>query len=179
MRASTLMTNDRSTRHRGCPRGHGRRLVLRAALGLLPALGLGHWSGCGDDGIGRRYAVNGTVTYKGTPVKQGTITFEPVEPDGRVAAAKIADGHYSLTTLQPGDGAKPGKYRVTVVSKDLDEALASNPQVQKAEDPQKQAHALNKVAKSLVPVKYQLADTSGLTAEVKTSSNRIDFELTD
>ena len=38
-------------------------------------------AGCGDDGYGRRYPVSGTVTYKGQPLKQGTITFTPADAD--------------------------------------------------------------------------------------------------
>ena len=34
-------------------------------------------------------------------------------------------------------------------------------------------------AKSLIPAKYELPDTSGLTRQVKEQSNRLDFELTD
>ena len=81
--------------------------------------------------------------------------------------------------MSPDDGALPGKYRVTVVSKDFDAALANDPLAKAAEDPQKQAHFANKVAKSLVPAKYQLADTSGLTATVEAHSNTINFDLTD
>ena len=36
-----------------------------------------------------------------------------------------------------------------------------------------------KTSKALIPPKYQLASTSGLTAEVKASSNTIPFELKD
>jgi len=135
--------------------------------------------GCSDDGLGKRYAVSGTVTYKEKPVEQGTITFEPVDDKGRIAAGTITNGRYSLTTLQADDGALPGKYRVTVVSKDFDAALASDPAARNAEDPQKRSHAANRVAKSLVPARYQLADTSGLTADVEPRSNTFNFTLID
>jgi hypothetical protein len=36
-----------------------------------------------------------------------------------------------------------------------------------------------KKARSLIPTKYSLPDTSGLTREIKEQSNRFDFELTD
>jgi hypothetical protein len=144
-----------------------------AGLGVLLAVG------CSDDGIGKRYAVSGMVSYQGKPVEQGTITFEPEDSKGRIAAGSIAAGRYSLTTLRPGDGALPGKYRVTVTSTDIEAALANDPAAKAAEDPQKRAAAAYRAAKHLVPPKYQLADTSKLTAEVKPQSNTSDFALTD
>jgi hypothetical protein len=135
--------------------------------------------GCSDDGIGKRYAVSGTVSYKGKPVEQGTITFEPVDPKGRVAAGTITGGRYSLATMPPDNGALPGKYRVTILSNDFDTALASDPAARAADDPQKRAAAASRVAKDLVPAKYKLADTSELTAEVQAHSNTFNFDLAD
>jgi hypothetical protein len=68
-----------------------------------------------------RYAVSGKVIYKGAPVKKGAINFVPTKPEGRGAAGQIADGYYSLTTLNPGDGAIPGKYKVMVDDRQQDE----------------------------------------------------------
>lgn len=174
------MMNHRSTPHQVRPRSLSQAREKSSRVGgLLAGLGLLIVLGCGDDGIGRRYAVSGTVSYKGKPVDQGTITFEPVDTAGRVAAGTISAGSYSLTTMSPDDGALPGKYRVTIMSKDFDAAIASDPRAKNAEDPQKQAHFANKVAKNLVPAKYQLADTSTLTATVEARSNRLDFDLVD
>ena len=155
-------------------RGRGR-----AAGGFLVGLSCLMILGCSDDGIGKRYPVSGRVNYKGKPVSQGTISFDPVDAACRTAAGTIAEGYYSLTTMQPDDGAMAGSYRVTIVSRDFAAALANDPRARNAEDPQKQAHFANKVAKSLIPAKYQLADTSKLTATVETHSNSFDFELTD
>jgi hypothetical protein len=158
-------------------RERGRR--VRTAGGLVLGLSFLIAPGCSDDGIGKRYAVSGLVSYKGQPVNQGTISFDPVDPACRTAAGTITEGRYSLTTMQPDDGAMPGKYRVTIMSKDFESALASDPRARNAEDPQKQAHFANKVAKSLIPAKYQLADTSTLTATVEAHSNTFNFDLTD
>ena len=36
---------------------------------------------CGsDDGLGKRYPVSGTVTYKDQPVPKGSISFVPDDP---------------------------------------------------------------------------------------------------
>jgi len=151
-----------------------------AALGsaaLVTGLAL---LGCGDGtGLSPRYAVSGKVTYKGMPVEKGTINFAPVAADGRAAGGQIDNGYYTLTTLAPNDGALPGKYRVTVLSKERDETklkeVAKGGQFH--HDPS--FFEANKKAKSLVPSKYGLADTSGLEREVKAQSNTIDIDLVD
>ena len=137
-------------------------------------------SGCGDDtGLAQRYAVSGKVTYKGQPVDKGRISFDPESPDGRPAAGQIENGRYLLTTLAPDDGALPGKYKVTVMSKEVDDSemkvIAKGGQFHH----DKAFAKAVKNAKALVPSKYGLADTSGLQGDVKPQSNTIDFDLTD
>jgi hypothetical protein len=117
--------------------------ILSASAVLVVVLVIG----CGGDDLGKRYAVSGTITYKGKPLPKGTIAFVSVKPDGRGASGVIEDGKYQMTTQSANDGAFEGSY-------------------------------LRKAANS-VPAKYALASTSGLKAEVKASSNKIDFELTD
>jgi hypothetical protein len=176
------MGNNRSTpRHarHGSPLASAGRLQWAAWAGVLAGLGVLLVPGCSDDGIGKRYAVSGMVTYQGKPLEQGTITFEPEDPKGRIATGSLSAGRYSLTTLKPDDGALPGKYRVTITSTDVEAALANDPAAKAAEDPQKRAAAAYKAAKHLIPPKYQLAETSKLTAEVQTHSNTFDFPLTD
>jgi hypothetical protein len=139
-------------------------------------------SGCSDDGYGPRYAVSGTVTYNKQPVKQGSITFTPEDvATGKVATGVISEGGYALTTFQPGDGAKPGRYKVSVTANEVDlgkvkaaatagggaaydEALVAKAQARR---------------KSSVPKKYNTPVTSNLGAEVKEERNSIDFDLTD
>jgi hypothetical protein len=146
--------------------------------------------GCGGDDLGKRYAVSGTINYKGKPLPKGTIAFVSDKPDGRGATGVIEDGKYQLTTQDPKDGAFPGTYLVTIndIVIDNDSAaaetkkLAAKNKVQMSPngmiDQVHQAKALRKAANN-VPAKYALASTSGLKAEVKASSNKFDFELTD
>src|SRR6516165_1659415 len=93
----------------------------RRQVSELSALfvGLTLVAGCSDDGFGRkRYSVHGTVTYKGENLAKGQIAFVPEAQGGQAASGQIEDGYYSLSTLTPGDGALPGKYKVTVAAKD-------------------------------------------------------------
>jgi len=136
--------------------------------------------GCGDQsGLAKRYPVTGRVTYKGEPVEKGTISFIPVQADGRAAAGEITNGSYSLTTSTPNDGALPGSYKVTVVSKELDttklKEVAKGGQFHHDADFAK----ATKNAKSLIPARFSLADTSDLKADVEAKSNTKNFELTD
>ena len=90
------------------------------ALGLLAsALAL---IGCGPGNglsLGR---VQGKVTYKGEPVKYGTVTFVPNSTkgtDGPMAMGNLKDdGTFVLSTSDPGDGAVVGHHKISVVGLD-------------------------------------------------------------
>ena len=115
-------------------------------------------------------AVEGRVNYKGQPLKFGTVMFQNVK-GGQPAIGQIQpDGSFKLTTPKAGDGAKPGSYEVSVSCyENMDPAKA--PVTDRGD---------MSPGKSLVPQKYMMAATSGLTAEVKPEGNEpITFELTD
>jgi hypothetical protein len=157
----------------------------RTPLALLSALSLVILASCGDDGLGKRYPVYGTVTYKGAPVEKGTISFNPEDPaKGRAASGQIEQGSYTLTTLTDGDGAFAGKYKVTVTSKNVDlsgaeAAVKAKGMMNPIALPQEFVAKANREAKSNVPAKYSLPSTTTLSAEVKEESNKLDFDLTD
>lgn len=68
-------------------------------------------TGCGKD---RPVPVSGIVRLDGKAVPGAVVTFHP-EVAGRMATGTCNDaGRFELTTLQSGDGAFPGDYRVTV-----------------------------------------------------------------
>ncbi len=151
-------------------------------VSMLAGLGLVLVLGCGDDsGLGKRYPVSGTVTYKGQPLEKGDITFRPAQAAGRAAHGTISGGTYSLSTAGDNDGALPGTYMVSIVAREVDIAKAQ--EEAKAKNRvvfmQKVAAQAHKTAKSLIPAKYESPDTSGLKGDVKEQSNQIDFPLTD
>jgi hypothetical protein len=153
--------------------------VVSSTLGLLTVLG------CGDNtGLAKRYPVSGKVTYKGEHVAKGRIDFIPVKAaEGRSATGDIVDGSYTLTTAEKNDGALPGSYKVTVSSVALDaSAEAQLKEASKGGQYRRgpESAKIEKGAiKSALPSKFTLAETSGLTAEVKAQSNSIDFPLAD
>ena len=109
-----------------------------AALALLPC-----W-GCGSDAAHHTaptVPVKGRITYKGRPLTQGTVVFEPADI-GREAHGDVqSDGTFVLSTFKEGDGAVPGLHRV---------AVSGNP----------------KAGKEAVPLKYRNPSSSKTEIEV-------------
>ena len=87
----------------------------RIALLLLVAFAL---TGCGEGAS--HVPVTGTVKFSDGSVPKGdiaSITFQPSSggPSTKGASGNIGpDGAFELRTVRPGDGARPGDYRVTV-----------------------------------------------------------------
>jgi hypothetical protein len=142
---------------------------ILASIGLLTLIGCGE-----DDGIGKRYPVKGVVTLQGEPVPKGTVNFMPDEAGGRSAAGDLKDdGSYSATTLTPGDGMLPGKYKVSITAIEIDLT-----KVHGKPGGLYRTDLINKAPrKLLVPKKYESPATSGLTIEVKPESNKYDIAL--
>ena len=159
------------------PRRRTLTTLASLSVSLVTLLAIG----CGDDsGLGARYKVSGNVKYKDTPVEKGVVTFVPEDPaNGRSATGTITNGYYTLTTHANSDGALPGKYKVTVASREVDlskaEANVKGGGTMRQDDVAK----ANKNAKQLVPSKYGIPETSGLSYEVKPSSNTFDIDLKD
>jgi hypothetical protein len=151
----------------------------------VTAAGLGLILGCGDDtGLDKRYPVTGMVTYKNQPVEKGQISFIATDKTKqRDASGSIENGRYTLTTATPGDGALPGKYNVTIVSKEVnpEDAAKIKATIEKFGGSARQGDTGKAAAraKNLIPGKYQLPETGGLTATVEERSNNFDFTLTD
>jgi hypothetical protein len=164
-----------------------RRSFVRTAFTLTSALATITAIGCGDDGLGKRYPVSGTVTYNDKPVESGTISFYPVGgtgqtsgPESRGASGVIKDGKYTLSTQGEDDGAFAGDYEVSISARvaDMTQAKAN---AEKSGGSFRQDDVAKAYAKSKspIPLKYESTSTSKLTAKVEAKSNTIDFKLTD
>jgi hypothetical protein len=152
------------------------RTIVAVALSFAAVSSL---IGCGaDDGIGKRFPVSGKVTYKGQPLKSGTVNFLPEDPNtARPATGEIQeDGSYQLTTQTPGDGAMGGKYKVAISAYDVDKSKTGAPPQGGSAD---QVAVARAQSKSLIPIKYSGTDASGLTATVGPGSTKFDFDLKD
>lgn len=160
---------------RACRRTGRHPLAWVAALASVGALG-----GCGDDGLGKRYSVSGSVTYKGTPLQSGNVFFVPDNAaEGRAASGKISNGRYQLGTLAENDGAFPGSYRVRITSVETDYSTVLKNTPKGAAGRQDDVIKATRAAKKIIPSRYELETTSGLTANVEPKSNTIDFPLSE
>ena len=111
----------------------------------------------------------GRVTFEGKPLQFGTVMFQ-LESGGQPARAMIqSDGTFELSTFEEGDGAIVGNHKVRVTS-------------YSSQDPQQQARSGptgDTLGKLLIPKRYTMFGTSGLTATVAPDQNEpYVFELT-
>ena len=121
-------------------------------------------SGCGSK-FPVTARVNGTVSYGGKPVGNGTILFTP-EAKGNAATGEIrADGSFQLTTFQRNDGAVVGTYKVS---------MFVNPPGEPGNPGQEFAGG-----KPPIPVKYNSPTTSDLKVTINSGENKLDLKLND
>lgn len=104
--------------------------------------------------------VTGHVTFRGTPLPNALVTFEP--ESGRTSSGRTSEaGEYTLLYMGKPWGAVVGKHRVRITTDNV------------IEDP---ATGTREVFKEILPSKYHVA--SVLVGEVQPGKNVIDFALT-
>lgn len=141
--------------------------------------------GCDGGGGAGTATVSGTVTYNGSPVEGASVVFAPTDSSGKTAAGTTdAQGNFTLTTVEAGDGAVPGAYGVTVTK--LEGGAAPGETLTEEEAYARHfpgsgtAAAQPAEVKDLLPPKYKTAATSELTATVEAGGrNKFTFELKD
>lgn len=122
---------------------------------LLSVIGLLGLCGCGG-----LYPVQGTVTLEnGTPLTQGMVVFENVDGTTMGRGTIQSDGSYQLSTQNPNDGLRPGRYKILINPMDMSDV----PDEQK---------------KLPFDVKYTRFQTSGLEVEIKAEANQVPLKLT-
>ncbi|TWU20680.1 hypothetical protein Pla52o_45670 [Novipirellula galeiformis] len=119
----------------------------------------------------------GTVNYQGQPVAGATVTFAP-DGSGRASSGFTDEnGHFEMTTLQPNDGAMPGKYKVLISKSEVVGALSHEESIAYMEKNGKEPTIS---IKESLPVKYKTAKSSDLTADVtEGGENDFTFDLAD
>ena len=159
--------------------------MLRFSLSLLVCVAvMVALTGCAPTNDVGAAKVTGAVTYNGNPVEGATVSFVPSGEGGKMAAGTTdAQGKFTLTTVQAGDGAVPGAYQVAISKV---EGSASSGEIQTEEEaraaamPGSPGPVAVKEAKDLLPAIYKDSAKSGLTAEVTDSGpNNFTFDLTD
>ena len=129
--------------------------IVRSAV-LLVCL-----AGCARTARVVPHPVRGMVERSGAPVADATVIFHPDAPlpDGIHNPIGITDasGNFDLTTLQQGDGAPAGEYRVTIELRA--KRLAGEEHVRDGPH--------------LLPEKYARPSTTPFRASVKPEANAI------
>jgi hypothetical protein len=174
-----------------------RRLVLISAATFVVL-------GC-SPGNGLNLAkVRGKVTYKGEPVKNGTVFFMPDESKGTVGPPAVgsitSDGSYIMSSSSSGDGVIVGSHKIgiTGVEEKPVEGAADAPTPES--DPQAYMKAKAKGAAAarsgraskevdtftdrggkkwryVIPKKLTNPQESGIFAKVDRGSNTMNFEI--
>jgi hypothetical protein len=93
------------------------RTVTMREIALVIGLGLLLTSAAGCDGS-RLYPVEGTIVFPDgeavTGLAGANVEFDPVGGKEGARGEVQPDGSFRLGTHQPGDGAAPGEYRVSI-----------------------------------------------------------------
>ncbi len=141
------------------------------ALRLLAVVSLAAIAGCGS-GRPNTVSVEGTVTLGGKPVDGAAVMLIP-DGQGKPASGQTDhEGKFLLKTFEAGDGAMPGKYKVTVSLVKVSGVKADADGLSGEVEP----GGIKK--EYLVPEKYGDPKTSGLTAEVKSGMEPLELKLT-
>jgi hypothetical protein len=117
--------------------------------------------GCGGSGepVVEVITINGTVTYEGAPVTEGSIQFEDSSTGISSSAELGADGAYSLESAT-------GDYKVTVTPPWIEIDLGPD------SPPEEDYKEVDNI-----PQKYRQSNTTDLTAKVTEDGQTIDFDL--
>lgn len=107
--------------------------------------------------------VSGRVTFQGTPVPEGRITFHDADRGIFIAAPLEADGRYTVRMAQ-GLGLPTGAYRVTVEPPLPTVITGEAKNAPKREFPS-------------IPPRYHSPATSPFRAEIQLGANDLPFEM--
>lgn len=151
---------------------------MRYILSFIVLTAVGAICGCSSEAsVQGVMPVSGKVTYQGEAVEGATVIFTP-EGDNR-SASGITDteGKYQLTTLQAGDGALPGSYKVTIYKTEEEDPISDEERQKYFHENQGRMPPVK--MRELLPAKYKQPATAGLTAKVESGRNDFPFDLVD
>ncbi len=117
----------------------------------------------------------------GVPVKDGAVTFYPVNPGRSASASIMEDGSFTLSFERPNDGLPPGDYKVTIVADEWKNTVSPK-QKEALEAMLKKQGAIDDVAllsagqlTHIVPPEYNDVATTPLKETVAVSSKPLEF----
>ena len=117
--------------------------------------------GCGDSSKAR---LKGNITFNGSPVEEGSISFLPTDgTESRKASAVILNGNYDI----PADRAPtPGKFKIEIswMTKTGNKIASADPGMPAIDE-----------TKEAIPEKYNRETT--LVRDIVAGENKLDFRL--
>jgi hypothetical protein len=131
-------------------------------LGLLALLSVVLVGGCGPKAPAT-LPVSGVVTLDGQPVEKAAVMFQPTEGRGALGQTD-AQGRFLLSTV-------PGNQRVTVTRVEYQGLSSGDDKL----TPDPGAGGIQQ--KWIVPKRYSLPDTSGLSVDVKPGMAPVELKL--
>jgi len=124
--------------------------------------------GCSDP-YGGRVEVTGSVKLKGIPLKDGTISFEPLSGQDTRASAMVVAGEFTIPRQQ---GLQPGQYLVRVSSGDRKTPV--NPV--DPDHPPGPGGGANIISRELIPPDWNLKSKQERPV-TKDGPNRIELDI--
>jgi hypothetical protein len=126
--------------------------------------------------------VRGKVVYNGQSVPRAIVMFFPVEPANDKAAKMRpfayadGEGQFEIKTYIDGDGAAPGKYRVSIIAP-ASSGAARGSKDRRVGETTDAAGATIRIPAAIIK-KYANVDTSGIEVDVQEGENNLEpFEL--
>lgn len=159
----------RTSRLSSAYHGHAdNRLIVGLAVATSMVVAI--WFAYGGKEIRDRAVVTGQVTYRGQPLRFGTVVFEPEA--GQYATGAIQpDGTFQMETFGEGEGVPIGTNKVRFV------CFAGQDPAAKRAAPRGEGLTLGD---PLIPKKHLSSDTSGIVVELKPGDRQhLVFTLTD
>jgi hypothetical protein len=145
-------------------------------------------AGCGGVTRPETIKVTGSVTYKGQPVADAEVNFWGANAPRAASGVTDAEGKFTLSMFESGDGCLAGENVITIVKLDPSsvkpvvspEAMMNDPAAMAKMSGQDMANANGPVGpKSLVPEKYTKRNLTPLKETVSDENNSFPFTLTD
>jgi len=137
-------------------------------------------SGCFSKGpsLGQ---VEGTVTFDGKPLEEGTIIF--TVPGERDASGLIKNGEIEqVTSYKTGDGVPVGEAKVAVIAVKTNAKTSPGPSSPNNEGnpafAAQESSSMMGSSEFLIPTRYTNPEKSGLTATITKGKNEVHFDLT-
>ena len=125
-------------------------------------------AGCSDS-YGGRMEVSGTVKFKGQSLKDGTVSFEPLDGQPTRATALLTAGSF---TIPRPTGLVPGRYLLRVSAGDGKTAV--NPV--EADKPPGPGGGTNIISKELIPADWNVKSKQERTIGAD-GPNRFEIEI--